>query len=113
MDTDHQLTKPPDEVAPHQPVREGRRKAAKSTDQIRPDQQPVPPAHTSLLCQPFLPENHEMGKVELVLMRRRVRAVIETELAVVTLIDDRPMVGGSQVCNLSLILVDTVQQGVE
>src|SRR5512144_369064 len=54
-----------------------------------------------------------MGKVELVLVRRRVRAVIETELAVVTLIDYRPMVGGSQVCNLSLIPVDTVQQGVE
>jgi hypothetical protein len=52
-------------------------------------------------------------EVELVLMGRRVGAVVETEFAVVALVDDAMMIGGRQLRHVAFVPVDAVQQGVE
>src|SRR5262245_9115240 len=113
MDSDDRLNNLPDELAPHHPVREGRRKAAHRADQIGPDQQPVPPAHASFQCEALFPEHHQMGEVDFVLMRWRVGTVIEAELAVVAFIDDLAMIGGSQLRHSTVIFIDTVHQRVD
>src|SRR5262245_10616330 len=113
MDSCNRLNQLSNDLAPHHPVREKCCKAANSADQIGPDQQAVPPPHASFLRQPFLPENHQMWEVDLVLMRWRVGAVIEAELAIVAFIDDLVMIGGGQLRDGTIVLVDAVQQCVE
>src|SRR5512134_4163116 len=54
-----------------------------------------------------------MGEVELILMGGRVRAVIETELAVVALVDDLMMIGRGQFCDVAFVPVDAVQKRIE
>jgi hypothetical protein len=54
-----------------------------------------------------------MWEVDLVLMGWRVGAVIEAELAIVAFIDNLAMVGGSQLRDGTVVLVDAVQQCVE
>ena len=49
----------------------------------------------------------------MVVMGRRVRAVVVTELAVITLFFDPLVIRGGQAGDVALILVDPVQQRVE
>src|SRR5690348_5966387 len=88
MHTGHCLADPPDDWPLHQPVERPGGQTAHSADKIGGDEPPVPPTDPSLSRQAPFPEDHQMGKIDLVLVRRRVGAVIEAELAIVTFIDN-------------------------
>src|SRR5687767_5335721 len=97
----------------HQPVAEGRRPTPKTPDKIRFDQPPVPPADTSFRSQLLLPGEHQVGKIDFVLMWRRVGTVIKTQLAVVALIDNLAMIFSGQPLNVPFVFVDPAEQRVE
>jgi hypothetical protein len=61
----------------------------------------------------LFPRDHQPGKIERVLMWRRIGAMIETEFAVIALIHDPMMVGWRKLGDVTLIPVDAVEQRVE
>jgi hypothetical protein len=65
------------------------------------------------LCQTFFPYRHEERKVDAVLMRRRIGTMVETELAIVALIDDAMMVRRGQFGDVALVPIDPIQERVE
>jgi hypothetical protein len=54
-----------------------------------------------------------MGEVDGVLMRRGVGTMVETELAVVTFVDDLMMIDGGQFGHVTRVHIDPIQQCVE
>jgi hypothetical protein len=54
-----------------------------------------------------------MGKVDFKLVRRRIRTVVETELAVVAFVHDSAMILGRQLPHIAFVAVDTIEQRVE
>jgi hypothetical protein len=54
-----------------------------------------------------------MGKIDFVLVGRRVGTVIKTELTVIALIDDPAMVLRAELGHIPFILVDAIEQGIE
>jgi hypothetical protein len=61
----------------------------------------------------LLPRDHQAGEIEGVLMRRRIRTMVETEFTIIALIDDPMVVGWCEFCYVTLIPVDAVEQCVE
>jgi hypothetical protein len=61
----------------------------------------------------LLPRDHQAGKIEGVLMRRRIGTVVETELTIIALIDDPMVVGGRELGDVAFIPIDAVEQRVE
>ena len=61
----------------------------------------------------LLPHDHQVWKIYRVLVRRGIGAVIKTELAIIAFVDDPVVIGRRQLGNITLVDVDTVQQGVE
>ena len=99
--------------SPRTQLADGRQLTPQGADHIRLDQPPIAPAHATRLGQMLLPRDHQPGKVERILMRRRIRAVVIAELAVITLIGDPMVFGRCELGDVSLILVDAVEQRVE
>ena len=54
-----------------------------------------------------------MRKIDLVLVRGRIRAVIKTELAIVALVDDPALILRRQLRHVSLVPVDAIEERVE
>ena len=104
---------PPKKPEAHDPIGHGRQQTAEGADQIRLDQQPIAPAHPARRGQMLLPHDHQAGKIESVLMRRRIGAVVEAEFTVIAFIDDPMVVGRCELGDVALIPVDPVEQRVE
>ena len=103
----------PNPLCRENPVGQRGGQAAEFPDQVRFDQQAVAPGR-ALFPDPLLfPRGHETREIDPVVMGRRVRAVVVTELAVITFLLDPFVIRGGQPGNVALILVDPVQQCVE
>src|SRR5215204_1770168 len=113
MDSGEPVSSQAHESIVEEPVCQRRGQASQPSDEIRFDQQPVPPAHASLHGQALLPQNHQMRKVELVLVRRRIGTMVEAEFAIIAFVDHLMMIGRRQLDNLSVVAVDPIQQGIE
>jgi hypothetical protein len=61
----------------------------------------------------LFPRNHQAGEIESVLMRRRIGAMVETEFTIVAFVDDPMVVGWCELCDITFIPVDAVEQRVE
>ncbi|MCG3778278.1 MAG: hypothetical protein JW388_0991 [Nitrospira sp.] len=113
MDPDPGLHQPPQGPKAQQPIGHRCQQTSKAADQIRLDQEPIAPAHPARGRQVLFPGDHQPGKVQTILMRRRIGAMVVAELTVVTFVDDLLMVGRRQLRDIALILVDAIQQRVE
>jgi hypothetical protein len=61
----------------------------------------------------FFPRNHQAGKIESILMRRRIGTVVIAEFTIIALVDDPMVIGGCELSDVSFIPVNTVEQRVE
>jgi hypothetical protein len=61
----------------------------------------------------FFPRDHQAGKIEGILMRWRIGTMVVAEFTVIALIDDPMVVGERKLGDVTLILVDTVEQRIE
>src|SRR5438445_264987 len=95
------------------PVRERRQQRAELADPVGPDEQPVPPAGFPLLRLELLPPDHEPRKIDLVLVRAGVGAMVVAELAVVALIGDLPKVVRRQLAQVAVAGVNSLEERVK
>ena len=113
VQTDDRFQQGPDPTRREYPVGQRGRQAAEFPDQIRLDQQAIAPGSPLFLDPLLLPRGHESREIDPVVMGRRVRAVVVTELAVITFLLDPFVIRGGQAGDVAFILVDPVQQRVE
>src|SRR6185295_10998053 len=95
------------------PIGNRRQQTPETADHIRLEQQPIAPAHPSRRGKMLFPRNHQAGEIESVLMRRRIGAMVETEFTIVAFVDDPMVVGWCELCDITFIPVDAVEQRVE
>src|SRR5437867_10373697 len=95
------------------PVRERGHQRAEFADPVGPDEQPVPPAGFPLLRLELLPPDHEPRKIDLVLMRRGIGAMVVAELAVITFVGDLLKVARSQLAQVAVAGVDSLEERVK
>jgi hypothetical protein len=113
MNAGKRLDESPEDRAPHEPIERPSPLTPDAADDVGGDEPVVAPPHASFSGQPLFSENHQMGKIDFVLVGRRVGTVIKTELAVIALIDDPAMVLRAELGHIPFILVDAIEQGIE
>ena len=113
VDAGNGFHQPSHQGAFHQPVEGPCRKAPDRAEGIGGHEPAIPPSDTSRCGQPLFPEDHQMGKINLVLVRRRIGAVIETELTIVAFVDDPAMIVHRQLCDVSVESIDAVEERTE
>ena len=95
------------------PVRQRGQERAQPADPVGPHEQTVPPAGPALLGLKFLPADHEPRKIEFVLVRRGVGAMVVAKLAVVAFVGDLFVIAGRELGELAVLRVNPVKQRVE
>src|SRR5205807_8836469 len=95
------------------PVRERGQERAERADPVGPDEQSIPPAGFPLLRLELLPPDHEPREIDLVLVRRGVRAMVVAELAVVALIGDLLKVARRQLAQVAVAGVNSLEERVK
>src|SRR5262249_9684193 len=113
MNTDPRFHQPTEKPEAHNPIGDRGPQTPEGADHVRLDQQPIAPAYSPRHGKMLFPRNHQPRKIECVLMRGRIGAVVETELTVIALIHDLMMVGWRKLGDVTLIPVDAVEQRVE
>ena len=103
----------PDGAQTQRPVGQRSGESGEPADEIGLDQQTVPPAHASLGGIPLFPQHHELGKIQRILMRRRVGTMVVAELAIVTLVHHALMLGRHDAFDMAVVPVDAVEERVE
>jgi hypothetical protein len=106
--TDH-IGHQPDDRASYEPIADWGCPAADRAQEIRPIQPPVSPTHTAFKRKLSFSGNHQVRKIDFILMRRRVGTVIKAELAIIAFVDDSTMVVWRQLCHVPFIAVDAVE----
>lgn len=102
-----------DDTVPEEPIDQGSQRAADRAQHVRPNQPPVPPGYAPGRRQMLFPRNHQAWEIQRILMRRCVRAMVVTELAVVTFIDDAVVIGLRQLGDVAFVRINAVEQRIE
>src|SRR5438309_8710783 len=95
------------------PVPERGPERLERADPVVPDEQSVLPADFPLLRLELLPPDHEPREIDLVLVRRGVRAMVVAELAVVALIGDLLKVARRQLAQVAVAGVNSLEERVK
>jgi len=102
-----------DDTNTEEPIDQGSQRAADRAEHIRLDQQSVPPGHAPGRGQMLFPRDHQAWKIQRVLMRRGIGAMVIAELAVVTFIDNAVVIGLRQLGSVAFMRVDAIEQRIE
>jgi hypothetical protein len=113
MDPRHDFPDQPYDTDAEEPIDQGSQRAADRSKHIRLDQPSISPGDASRHGQMLFPRNHQTWKIQRVLMRRGIGAMVVTELAVITFVDDAVVIGLGQLGDIAFVRVDTVKQRIE
>jgi hypothetical protein len=109
MNATYHIGQQPDDRASYEPIAEWGCPATDGAQEIGPIQPPVPPTHTAFKRTLSFSGNHQVRKIDFILMRGRVGTVIKAELAIIAFVDDSTMVVRRQLRHVPFIAVDAVE----
>ena len=95
------------------PIRQWCGKAAEFAYEISLNQQFVSPGGSTFRGSLLFPGCHQSGKIQIILVGRRIRAVVETELAVITFLFDLGEILWRQLRNIAFVIINAVKQRIE
>jgi hypothetical protein len=113
MNAHHPIKNTTHQLVSQEAVRDRGGGASQFPDRIRHRQQAISPPNTAFSSQTLLPDHHQMGKIDLIVMGWSIWAMVEAELAVVAFVDDLMMIAGGQLGDIAFIDINSIQQGIE
>ena len=113
MNAHHPIKDTTHEPVSQQAVRDRGGRASQFPNRIRHGEQAIPPPDAALSSQSLLPDDHQMGKIDFIVMGWSIRTMIEAELAVVAFVDDLMVIAGGQFGDITFIHINPIQQSIE
>jgi len=107
------LNQPAEPRRRERPIAERGGHSPKFSNQLCLDQETIPPRSAVFLDPLFFPGCHETWKIDFVLMRWRIGAMVKTELAVITLFFHLFVIGSRDLRDITVVFIDPVQKGIK